>query len=75
MICSADDIVDITSPIKKICPGISFQSVNSGQKRITTPSKASLLGADYAIIGRSITKTDHPEETLKKIKKTIIMTE
>ena len=75
MICSADDIVDITSPIKKICPGISFQSVNSGQKRITTPSKASLLGADYAIIGRSITKADHPEETLKKIKKTIIMTE
>ena len=74
IVCSAKDIEDIDEIDKallRVCPGITFRSSNSGQVRTTSPRWAEDLGADYAIIGRSITKANKPLETLKMIKSTL----
>ena len=72
IVCSPHDISDINDDsILRVCPGITFQSSNSGQKRIATPSIANSLGADYAIIGRSVTQANHPLEVIQKINKTL----
>ena len=73
IVCSAHDISDIKDDsILRICPGITFQSSNSGQSRTTSPRRAMELGADYAVIGRSITKPKDPVETITEIKKSLI---
>jgi orotidine-5'-phosphate decarboxylase len=74
IICSAKDIVDITpvnENLLRVCPGINFKSSNSGQTRTTSPKVAQELGADYAVIGRSVTQADHPVEMMENIKKTL----
>ena len=74
IICSAKDIVDITTVnnhLLRVCPGINFKSSNSGQRRTTSPKCAQELGADYAVIGRSVTQAHHPVETMENIKKTL----
>ena len=74
IICSAKDIVDITivnNHLLRVCPGINFKSSNSGQRRTTSPKVAQELGADYAVIGRSVTQSYHPVETIESIKKTL----
>jgi orotidine-5'-phosphate decarboxylase len=74
IICSAQDIVDITTVnnhLLRVCPGINFKSSNSGQRRTTSPKCAQELGADYAVIGRSVTQAHHPVETMEKIKTTL----
>jgi orotidine-5'-phosphate decarboxylase len=74
IVCSARDIEDIDeidTGLLRVCPGIAFKSSNSGQVRTTTPRWAEELGADYIIIGRSITKVDTPLETLERIKSTL----
>ena len=75
IVCSAQDIEDINKvddELLRICPGINFQSSNSGQVRTVTPRVAQELGADYAIIGRSITKAKYPVETIEAIKYSLI---
>jgi len=75
IICSSSDIVDIDkidTDLLRLCPGITFRSSNSGQVRTTTPRQAQELGADYAIIGRSITKAKYPVETIEAIKKSLV---
>ena len=73
IVCSAHDIKDMKDDsILRICPGITFQSSNSGQSRTTSPRRAMDLGADYAVIGRSITKAKDPVEIITKIKKSLI---
>ena len=74
IICSAKDIEDIKkidNSLMRVCPGITFRSSNSGQVRTTSPRLAEQLGADYVIIGRSITRADQPLETLNRIKSTL----
>jgi orotidine-5'-phosphate decarboxylase len=56
----------------RVCPGITFKSSNSGQARITTPRQAQDMGADYVIIGRSITKAKDPVQTIASINKTLL---
>jgi len=75
IVCSADDISDIDkidTDLLRLCPGITFRSSNSGQVRTKTPRHAQELGTDYAIIGRSITKANHPVETIEAINKSLI---
>jgi len=50
---------------KKICPGIGM---NPGQNRTVTPMEAKAMGADYLIIGRTITNATDPIETALDIK-------
>ena len=76
IICSAQDIKDISNDTRcdgllRICPGITFHSHNSGQSRTTNPRQAQDLGADYIIIGRSVTLSDDPVKTIIEIKKTL----
>ena len=75
IVCSAQDIEDINKvddELLRICPGINFQSSNSGQMRTVSPRVAQELGTDYAIIGRSITKANYPVETIEAIKYSLI---
>ena len=75
IVCSAQDIEDINTvndELLRVCPGINFQSSNSGQVRTVSPRIAQKLGADYAIIGRSITKANHPVKTIEAIKYSLI---
>ena len=75
IVCSAQDIEDINmvdDELLRICPGINFQSSNSGQVRTVSPRVAQELGTDYAIIGRSITKANYPVETIEAIKYSLI---
>ena len=74
IICSAQDIVDITEVnlnLLRVCPGIVFKSSNSGQSRTTAPRLAQELGADYGVIGRSVTQAYHPVEMIQEIKETL----
>ncbi len=71
MVCSAKDIPNIKSNLLKVCPGITYGSKNSGQVRTTTPKEAQDLGADYIVIGRAVTASENPIETLKEIRKTL----
>jgi len=75
IICSAQDIKDINivdDSLLRVCPGITFKSSNSGQVRTTSPRKAQDAGADYIIIGRSVTLSSHPVETIEAIKKSLV---
>ena len=72
IVCSAQDIKDIEDKsILRVCPGITFHSHNHGQSRTTTPRAANDLGADYIVIGRSVTLSDDPVKTVIDIKKTL----
>ena len=71
LICSAKDLqtVNPLAPdLLKICPGIG---TNTGQVRTTTPEQAKELGADYLVIGRSITESDDPVGTITKIRESL----
>ena len=52
----------------KVCPGIGM---NPGQNRTVTPMEAKAMGADYLIIGRTITNAVDPVFTAQDIKETL----
>ena len=55
-----DDFVTVT-------PGIRFEGGSADdQARITTPAKARLLGSDYIVVGRPITRADDPVQAYLK---------
>jgi orotidine-5'-phosphate decarboxylase len=73
VVCSAQE----AALLKKACgkdfilvtPGIRLAShFAEDQKRIMTPEAALLAGADYLVIGRSITATKDPAKELKTIR-------
>jgi orotidine-5'-phosphate decarboxylase len=74
VVCSAWDIgmlsgADPSRTLKRICPGITIGSDNSGQSRTATPQQAEVFGADYIVLGRSITEAENPIKILKELKK------
>ena len=72
MVCSAKDIPNIKSNLLKVCPGITFGNKTSRQVRTTTPKEAQDLGADYIVIGRAVTESQEPIQTIKEIHKTLV---
>jgi len=71
MICSAKDIstVNAIAPnMIKVCPGIGS---NKGQQRTTTPKQAVDMGADYLILGRTITKANDPIQEINNIRNSL----
>lgn len=77
VVCSAleSNIIhdSISSDFLTITPGIRLDGDDKGdQKRVVTPRKASELGSDYIVVGRSITKANDPLLSYEKCIKDFI---
>lgn len=56
-----------------LTPGIRFAGADTDdQSRVTTPAKAKLLGSDYIVVGRPITRASDPLEAYLKCVKDFI---
>jgi len=71
VVCSALEATMLSSKVPallKVTPGIRLAGDSvSDQRRVMTPVKAVESGADYLVIGRSVTASEDPVATLKKI--------
>ena len=72
IICPVPDlpIIDKIDPdydLIRVCPGIKYETKLKGQSKTATPREAYELGADYLVIGRSITEASDPVEKVKEI--------
>jgi orotidine-5'-phosphate decarboxylase len=55
-----------------VTPGIRLPGSDKGdQARVVTPVEAMRLGANYLVIGRSITHSPDPAATLETIRKSL----
>lgn len=72
VVCSAQEAVRFKSELgqafKLVTPGIRPQGSEAGdQRRIMTPEQAQAAGVDYMVIGRPVTQSADPAQTLKAI--------
>lgn len=72
VVCSAQEAVRFKQAFgqdfKLVTPGIRPQGSDAGdQRRIMTPEQALAAGVDYMVIGRPVTQSVDPEQTLKAI--------
>ncbi|CTU73779.1 orotidine-5'-phosphate decarboxylase [Escherichia albertii] len=72
VVCSAQEAVRFKQAFgqdfKLVTPGIRPQGSDVGdQRRIMTPEQALAAGVDYMVIGRPVTQSVDPEQTLKAI--------
>ena len=72
IICSPNEVKSMREKLGSgfyiATPGIRLQDDDKGdQKRVSTPYRAIINGADIIIVGRSITAKANLEETIKKI--------
>jgi orotidine-5'-phosphate decarboxylase len=72
VVCSAQEAVRFKSALgqdfKLVTPGIRPAGSDVGdQRRIMTPEQALAAGVDYMVIGRPVTQSANPAETLKAI--------
>ncbi|MBB2297113.1 MULTISPECIES: orotidine-5'-phosphate decarboxylase [unclassified Escherichia] len=72
VVCSAQEAVRFKQvfgqKFKLVTPGIRPQGSDAGdQRRIMTPEQALAAGVDYMVIGRPVTQSADPAQTLKAI--------
>jgi orotidine-5'-phosphate decarboxylase len=72
IVCSALEVAcvrTITGPETiLLTPGVRSQGAGRGdQKRVATPKQALDSGADYLVIGRQVTRSEHPRAEFEKI--------
>ncbi|HAM9414589.1 TPA: orotidine-5'-phosphate decarboxylase [Escherichia coli] len=72
VVCSAQEAVRFKQvfgqEVKLVTPGIRPQGSEAGdQRRIMTPEQALAAGVDYMVIGRPVTQSVDPAQTLKAI--------
>ena len=72
VVCSAQEAVRFKQafgqPFKLVTPGIRPAGSEAGdQRRIMTPEQALTAGVDYMVIGRPVTQSNDPAQTLKMI--------
>ncbi|MCH7385935.1 orotidine-5'-phosphate decarboxylase [Acinetobacter modestus] len=72
VVCSAQEAKILREMLNAdfalVTPGIRPEGSNADdQKRIVTPKQAMLDGSTHLVIGRPITKAEHPTEMLKSI--------
>jgi orotidine-5'-phosphate decarboxylase len=74
MICSPKDL-EVVKPLAQdmitVCPGIG---TNKGQVRTVSARQATDMGADYLVIGRTITESLDPVKTIQDIREELINT-
>ncbi|AWX95471.1 TPA: orotidine-5'-phosphate decarboxylase [Streptococcus suis] len=73
VVCSAHEVALIkdatSSDFVCLTPGIRPTGSEVGdQKRVMTPADAARIGSDYIVVGRPITRADHPYQTYLSIK-------
>ncbi|MFH7408544.1 orotidine-5'-phosphate decarboxylase [Acinetobacter variabilis] len=76
VVCSAQEAKMLRESIGQdfalVTPGIRPEGSNADdQKRIVTPKQAMLDGSTHLVIGRPITKSENPRQTLKDILATL----
>ena len=76
VVCSAQEAevlkASLGADFKLVTPGIRLAaSVADDQRRIVSPADAVALGSDYLVIGRPITQSENPLETLRQINESI----
>ncbi|MBU2882341.1 orotidine-5'-phosphate decarboxylase [Psychrosphaera sp. B3R10] len=76
VVCSAQEAQMLKqnygANFKLVTPGIRTADASvDDQKRIMTPQKAVAAGSDYLVIGRAITQSSNPIETMKAIYQSI----
>ena len=76
IVCSANDVISVKELLGKnfvtVTPGIrSSDSSKDDQSRVSSARNAIEKGADYLVIGRPITKSTNPMESLDSIIKEI----
>ena len=77
VVCSAQEAkalkAQLGSEFKLVTPGIRPAGSDVGdQKRIMTPKQAIEAGSDYLVIGRPITQSSDPVQTLIDVNKTLV---
>ena len=50
-----------------VTPGIRIEKNIDDHHRVVSPKEALELGSDYLVLGRSITASNKPNETLRKL--------
>ncbi|MBI0274505.1 orotidine-5'-phosphate decarboxylase [Hafnia alvei] len=76
VVCSAHEATRLKAScgqaFKLVTPGIRPAGSSAGdQRRIMTPVEAAKAGVDYMVIGRPITQSPEPAETLREILKSL----
>lgn len=77
VVCSAHEAVRFKSELgqafKLVTPGIRPAGSDAGdQRRIMTPQQAQTAGVDFMVIGRPITQSVNPSETLRDIRASLL---
>lgn len=71
IVCSGHEIEIIRKnfgkKIKILVPGVRFDSSDNDQKRVVTPKEAFSLGADYIVLGRTLTSFENKRDRYDKI--------
>lgn len=71
VVCSALEVPLIKKEMPNfltVTPGIRLAGDDAhDQTRIVTPQKAKQLGSDYIVVGRSITKSEHPLAAYERV--------
>lgn len=75
LVCSAKDLPlfkeGFGKKLLKVVPGIRINGGVDDQARTATPKEAILNGADFIVVGRSITKAKDPREAIDRIEREI----
>ena len=54
----------------KVCPGIGN---NPGQTRTVTAKEALNMGADYIVVGRTVTNAENPVSAVEEMKESLLL--
>tara|TARA_B100000700_G_C14961106_1_gene816496 strand:+ start:122 stop:853 length:732 start_codon:yes stop_codon:yes gene_type:complete len=75
IVCSGEEVEVIRKnfgdKVKILVPGVRLNSSDDDQKRVVTPREAFSLGADYIVLGRTLTSYENKVERYDKIIKSL----
>lgn len=74
VVCSPEEILAVKEACGEdfitVTPGIRYaDSAKDDQQRIATPSCANIMGSDYIVVGRPITKAEDPVTAYNRVKR------